>query len=298
MATERLEAELVAHAAWEAAGMARMLAVLAEFDRRQAWASWECRSAQHWLSWKCGLGYTAATERLRVARVLPRLPLISAALVGGLLSWSKVRELTRVATADNEGDLVNVAVHGTAAQVSHLVGTMRRVTRDQAITQLIERSFRWATEPDGSVTITVRLPADRAMPVIRTVEAATTTEKGVPRSQSAADALVDLVCGDRGTPGASWSSTSAGQALVSRTDHPSPMRSPTVWPATVRSRPLSIPPRGQWSWIVAEHRPAGNDDGCRATTRPVNSLAATMPAPSMPTTSWNTHAGAEPGCRI
>jgi hypothetical protein len=54
--------------------------VLGEFDRREVWASWECRSAQQWLSWKCGLGYTAATERLRVARVLPSLPAIGAAL--------------------------------------------------------------------------------------------------------------------------------------------------------------------------------------------------------------------------
>ena len=40
-----------------AAGMARMLAVLAEFDRREGWAVWQCRSAQEWLSWKYGLGY-------------------------------------------------------------------------------------------------------------------------------------------------------------------------------------------------------------------------------------------------
>ena len=91
MPSEHLEAELVSHAEWEASGTARMLAVLAEFDRRQAWAAWECTSAQHWLSWKCGLGYTAATERLRVARALPALPTIEAALAAGRLSWSKVR---------------------------------------------------------------------------------------------------------------------------------------------------------------------------------------------------------------
>ena len=64
--SEYLEAELVAHAAFEAAGMARMLEVLAEFDRRRCWDSWGSVSAQHWLGWKCGLGYGAASERLRV----------------------------------------------------------------------------------------------------------------------------------------------------------------------------------------------------------------------------------------
>ena len=198
VATEQLEAELVAHAAWEASGMARVLVVLAEFDRRQAWASWECRSAQHWLSWKCGLGYTAATERLRVARVLPTLPLISAAFNGGLLSWSKVRELTRVAAPQTEYALLNVALYGTAAQVARLVRGARRITRDQAIKQVAGREFRWMTDLDGSIMMTVRLPADRAMVVINAVQAATVIEAGVPRSRAAADALVDLVIGERG----------------------------------------------------------------------------------------------------
>ncbi len=199
IATEQLEAEPVAHAAWEAVGMARMLAVLAEFDRREAWKTWECRSPQHWLSWKCGLGHVAASERLRVARVLPDLPIISAALAGGLLSWSKVRELTRVATPETERSLVDIAMSGTASHVARLVTAMRRVTRAQAVRQLADREFRWATNEDGSVSITVRLPADRAMPVIRAVEQATILRKDVPRSQTAADAFVDVVCGDAGS---------------------------------------------------------------------------------------------------
>jgi hypothetical protein len=200
VATEQLEAELVAHAAWEAAGMARMLAVLFEFDRRRAWASWGCRSAQHWLSWKCGLGYTAASERLRVARCLEVLPVISAAFTGGLLSWSKVRELTRVATADTEARLVDIALFGTAAQVARLVGALRRVSAGDAVGQLAGRGFGWCSEADGSVSITVRLPADLAMPVIAAVQQATVVERGVPRSRSAADAFVELITGRAEVP--------------------------------------------------------------------------------------------------
>ena len=54
--------------------LARMLDVLAEFDRRRGWESWGCASPQQWLGWKCGLGYGAASERLRVARALTVLP--------------------------------------------------------------------------------------------------------------------------------------------------------------------------------------------------------------------------------
>jgi hypothetical protein len=199
MATERLEAELVSHAAWEAAGMARIMAVLREWDRREAWGLWECRAPQQWLSWKCGLGYTAATERLRVARILPTLPTIEAAFTGGLLSWSKVRELTRVATPANEQGLVDISLYTTAQQVARLVRTIRRVTRQQAVRQLADREFRWATnDDDGSITISVRLPADRAQQVIATVHAATTPQAGVPQSQVAADAFVELVAGTTG----------------------------------------------------------------------------------------------------
>jgi hypothetical protein len=33
----------------------RFLKLIAEFDRRNAWAGFGIRSCAHWLSWKCGL---------------------------------------------------------------------------------------------------------------------------------------------------------------------------------------------------------------------------------------------------
>src|SRR5262245_52249531 len=52
------------------------------------------------------LGYTrrATEERLRVAEALERSPRLAQALGDGILSWSAVRELTRVATASNEDE--------------------------------------------------------------------------------------------------------------------------------------------------------------------------------------------------
>ena len=200
MPSEHLEAELVSHAEWEASGTARMLAVLGEFDRREVWASWECRSAQQWLSWKCGLGYTAATERLRVARVLPSLPTIGAALAAGRLSWSKVREITRVATPDDDERWATLAEAATASQVAVLVSAARRVTPRDAAHQLEVREFTWTSESDGSTTISIRLPAERARTVIDTVRAQTPVVKGQRWAANAADTLVDLVCGGGHTP--------------------------------------------------------------------------------------------------
>lgn len=197
MTTEYLEAELVAHAAWETAGLARMLQVLAEFDDRRGWALWECRSAQQWLSWKCGLGYTAATERLRVAHALPGFPMMAARFAQGRLSWSKVRELTRVAIPGKEQGWCDLAEYLTASQLARLTSAARTVTGRDAAKQIEQRGLSWSTRDDGLVDITLRVPAEQAMAVINTVRSATTPELGVRWAQSAADTLVELVMGDR-----------------------------------------------------------------------------------------------------
>ena len=94
--TERLEAEVCTLAGHIAAATCRLLLLVAELDRRDAWASWGCRSMSQWLSWKCGLGRATAREYVRVARALESLPSITAAFSEGRLSYSKVRALSRV----------------------------------------------------------------------------------------------------------------------------------------------------------------------------------------------------------
>ena len=117
LSNEQIESELVAHAAWEATAMGKVLDLLAEFDRRKLWESWGAYSAQQWLGWKCGLGYIAASERLRVARALRDLPWIRNAISRGKLSYSKVRELTRVVTAATDRCLGEIATAATAPHV-------------------------------------------------------------------------------------------------------------------------------------------------------------------------------------
>lgn len=98
MGQERPEARITELAAQLAAAECRWLQLVGEFDRRESWGQWGCRSCAHWLSWQCGLALPAAREAVRVASALPRLPAITAAFAEGRLSYSKVRALTRVAT--------------------------------------------------------------------------------------------------------------------------------------------------------------------------------------------------------
>lgn len=60
-------------------------------------------------------------ERLRVAGALETLPELSARFAAGDLCWSTVRELTRVATADNEASWIDATEHRTAREVERMV---------------------------------------------------------------------------------------------------------------------------------------------------------------------------------
>src|SRR5260221_830895 len=73
------------------------------------------------------LGYRPrwTSERLRVAEALELLPEFDQALRDGAVSWSAVRELTRVAIPENEHDWLKVAEGRTLRQVEELVSGHR-----------------------------------------------------------------------------------------------------------------------------------------------------------------------------
>ena len=50
---ERLEAQICELAGHLTAATCRFLVLLADFDARRGWASWEMNSCASWLSWKC-----------------------------------------------------------------------------------------------------------------------------------------------------------------------------------------------------------------------------------------------------
>src|SRR5258708_328653 len=68
-------------------------------------------------------GYTrrSTEERLRVAEALERLPEMDQALRDGRVSWSVARELTRIATEENERAWLEVARGRTVRQIDELV---------------------------------------------------------------------------------------------------------------------------------------------------------------------------------
>ncbi len=152
-----------------------LLTLIREFDERAGWAC-GFRSCAHWLSWRTGLGMGPAREKVRVARALADLPLISEATRLGLISYSKVRALTRVATPDNEERLLAFARAGTATHVERLVRAWRTVDRNAEREQELERHasrfLETYTDDDGMVVVRGRLDPEAGAAFQRALEAA------------------------------------------------------------------------------------------------------------------------------
>ena len=190
------------------AAMHRFLVLIAEFDRRQGWSDSATQSCAHWLNWKCGIALGAAREKVRTARALESLPKLAAAMASGKLSYSKVREITRVASAANEEYLLMIAEHGTAAHVERLVRAYRRcqeaeeLSREQRQQQARRVSFRY--DDDGSLILTCHLPAEAGAIIMKALDTAVeglpvyaevpagTSKQVIPYSARRADALARI----------------------------------------------------------------------------------------------------------
>jgi hypothetical protein len=158
--TESLGNEIARLAAHLNAATYHLLALIHEFDEREGWAGGFV-SCAHWLSWRTGICQGPAREKVRVARALASLPLISKAMAQGQMSYSKVRALTRVASPDNEAELLGVARHATAVHIEKLVRAWRRVDRLEEAEEERQRHqsrfLRLYPDDDGNYVLRGRL---------------------------------------------------------------------------------------------------------------------------------------------
>ncbi|HEV7870433.1 MAG TPA: DUF222 domain-containing protein [Modestobacter sp.] len=167
-----------------AAATASWLRLVAEFDERGGWAGVGIRSCAHWLAWQCGMSPGAAREHVRVARALGGLPLTAAAFADGRLSYSKVREVTRVADAGTEVELVELAGHTTASQLARVVRAWRRSDEVDAGVVAEKRLFRWHWDDDGMLTLQVRMDGEAGAALLAAVESL--AERDARRERAAA----------------------------------------------------------------------------------------------------------------
>ena len=160
------------------AATSELLVLIREFDERVGWLKWGLENCAEWLAWRCDLSLATAREKVRVSHALKLLPAMTAAFSTGELSYSKVRELTRVATPGNEDELVRFALEHSTAFVTERCRELRM--GDVASGDVAERAF-------AKRSLRIRRDAERSMMVVNIelpLEAGELIEKALDKARN------------------------------------------------------------------------------------------------------------------
>jgi hypothetical protein len=200
--TPHLKAEIINLYASIQQASYQLIKLIAEFDGQGHCWQEGFKTTATWLGYYLGMGANAAREKVRVARALQDLPVIDAAFSEGRLSYSKVRALTRLATAKDEALLVSMAEHASAHQVERIVRDQIRLDRGRPeVSTRPELVLQRAD--NGDVIIKGRLPKELGA-LLQTalnieIEKSGTADAGSPPpanqpiSEQRAYALLELV---------------------------------------------------------------------------------------------------------
>ena len=180
--------ELAAHVH---AATAELTRLAAEFAELEGWCGEGIRSFSHWLTIAAGFSPHGGDELLRVGQALRSLPRISAAFAAGRLSFDSVRELSRVATPEDEEVWLEVAAVASGAQLARICRACRRVldldTPGQADEQLRRRGVWTCFEDDGMLQLRALLLPEEGALVTAAIEAAV-RESGAEKKGAATTA--------------------------------------------------------------------------------------------------------------
>ena len=161
---DELEVAIVSCAAHINAATYELLLLVRQFDERAGFLRCGLGNCAEWLAWRCDLSLTTAKEKVRVAHALKTLPLISSAFSQGELSYTKVRELTRVANRDNQQALLDFALRATATHVAQRCRELRmgdEASIDMAASAFARRSLSIRRDPHrGTMIVSMELSMD------------------------------------------------------------------------------------------------------------------------------------------
>ncbi|MGK0220867.1 MAG: hypothetical protein ACI9ON_000096 [Limisphaerales bacterium] len=118
------------------------------------------------MDFKLKISRKTALEKVRVAKALWFLPKVDAVFKEGALSYSQVRALTRVATRENESDLVDRALTTTACNLEKYCHRLRlgevQSGEREARRQHENRALHLAVEDGGLHLLNRKYGAQRA----------------------------------------------------------------------------------------------------------------------------------------
>ena len=138
-----------------------LVTLVAALDGSGEWILDGASTCAHWVSQALDVEVCTAREWLRIGKALTDLPMTDAAFDEGLLSYSKVRLLTRFATRETEVELLERSEGVPAGRLGVVLAAWlsSRETPDETEVRLQKsRSVAWRTDPDGMIAGSFRLP--------------------------------------------------------------------------------------------------------------------------------------------
>src|ERR1700742_2085907 len=126
---QEIDRELRAIAKRQRALDAEEAILLCTVVRREIWRELGRASLLEYLEEVLGYGPKAAKERVRIALALDEMPVLAEALASGEQSYSAIRELTRVATAQTQAEWCAAVRGKNVRQIEDLVSCRRRGDR-------------------------------------------------------------------------------------------------------------------------------------------------------------------------
>ena len=190
-------AELAAHID---AAMHGLLTAIREFDQARGWARQGAVSCAHWLAWRIGWDLTTARERLRVAKKLGELRIVDEELRLGVMSYSKARAISRVATVSNEQLWVEYAKRMPASGLDKLCRSFAGVLSNAAMKAeyvAAKRAANRRTLDDGMVKIELVLTNDEAAVVWTAINAGVGAKKSDATPHTSAEASAPAAAAPR-----------------------------------------------------------------------------------------------------
>lgn len=139
----------------------RIVYLAIEFADSSEWVLAGSPTAAHHLAAIADVEMCTAREWIRIGRRLRELPASADAFDSGELSYSKLRTLTRVATPENEAELLAIAVDVPAGELARALAAWiggNSKPNDLEAHHQRQRAVRERVQPDGMVAVTMQLP--------------------------------------------------------------------------------------------------------------------------------------------
>ena len=100
---------------------ARVIALIDEVERRGLWAEWVgVKTLPEWVMHVASVSMHTAREYVRVMTALREMPKVKKSLAAGEVSFSKVREVTRIGERIGDDEALRLATVATGSQISRI----------------------------------------------------------------------------------------------------------------------------------------------------------------------------------